>query len=274
MSEYGGLEFLRGNLPADHFTWHGGNSGWYVAVWYLIALATLVEPAFYQRCYAVRNVADARRGILISIACWGLFDFLTTSCGLYARAALPQLDNPVASFPALASMILPAGLLGLFVTALLATVMSTIDSYSFIAASTFGRDIVWRFFKTPGDRTTHYTRWGLLISTVLAVALALFFRSVVDIWHHFGSVGTPALLIPLFTAHVGRRRMPARHAAISMACCGGLSLVWLLSKNLSPSGGYWLGLEPIFPGILLSIGFYAVFGRSTRPQQQDSPRGL
>lgn len=261
ISRFGGIEFLQSNLPTEHFTWHGGNSGWYIAVWYVIALATLVEPAFYQRCYAVKKIGDARRGILISIACWAFFDFLTTSCGLYARAALPQLDNPVASYPALAALILPAGLLGIFVTALLATVMSTIDSYSFIAASTFGRDIVWRFFNTPDHKTTYYTRWGLLISTALAVILALYFESVVDIWHDFGSVGTPALLIPLFTAYVGRRRMPAKQTVISMICSGLLSLVWLLSKHLSSSGDYWFGLEPIFPGILLSLGFYVTYSK-------------
>ena len=31
----------------------------------------------------------ARRGVLISIAFWVLFDFLTTTAGLYARAVLP-----------------------------------------------------------------------------------------------------------------------------------------------------------------------------------------
>ncbi|MBU0983725.1 MAG: hypothetical protein KKA42_07630, partial [candidate division Zixibacteria bacterium] len=78
VANYGGLEFLRTNVPETHFTWHGGNSGWYIATWYVIALATLVEPAFYQRCYAARNAATARFGIFISIGCWAFFDFLTT----------------------------------------------------------------------------------------------------------------------------------------------------------------------------------------------------
>jgi len=260
VNRYGGLEFLHNSLPPEHFTWHGGNSGWYIAVWYVIALSTLIEPAFYQRCYAVRNASTARKGIFISIACWTFFDFLTTSCGMYACAALPHLENPVASFPVFASLILPAGLLGIFVTALLATVMSTIDSYSFIAASTFGRDIVWRFFGVPDDKITYYTRWGLVISTIMAVVLALFFESVVDIWHDFGSVGTPALLVPLFTAYVGKRRMSPKCAVMSMVCSGLLSLIWLLPKYLSSSGNYWFGIEPIFPGLLLSIGFYFFCG--------------
>lgn len=255
---YGGFEFIKDSVPATHLTWHGGNSGLYIAVWYVIALATLIEPAFYQRCYAAKSASVARNGIFISILFWAVFDFLTTSCGLYARALLPDLANPVGSFPALAKLVLPAGLLGLFALALMATIMSTIDSYSFLAASTFGRDIVWRIIKVPEKDITYFTRLGLLLSAAIALMAALYFKSVVDIWHDFGSVGTPALLIPLFFAFNGKRRMPPRVAFWAVLLSGTLSLVWLLSRYINIDGSYWLGLEPIFPGLVVSILFYLI----------------
>ncbi len=261
--EYGGFEFIRDSVPETHLTWHGGNSGWYIAVWYLIALSTLIEPAFYQRCYAAKSANVARNGIFVSILFWVVFDFLTTSCGLYARALLPELTNPVASFPALAELVLPAGLLGLFALALLATVMSTIDSYSFLAASTFSRDIVWRMFKIPENRITYFTRIGLILSAAIALIAALFFESVVDIWHDFGSVGTPALLVPLFFAFNGKHKMRSRTALWSIILAGSISFVWLMSGKLSADGIYWLGLEPIFPGLFISILFY-LFGSKNR----------
>ncbi len=264
ITSYGGYTFLADNTPATHFTWHGGNSGWYVAIWYVIALATLIEPAFYQRCYAAKSAGVARTGILVSIACWAFFDFLTTTCGLYARALLPQLDNAVASYPALAMRVLPVGLMGIFALALLATVMSTIDSYSFVAASTFSRDIVMRLFRIPELKTTLYTRIGLVVTTVLAVAMVLFFRSVVDIWHVFGSIGTPALLVPVFTSFVGRRRLPSRWALVSIVAAGGLSLIWYLPQYYTSNETYWYDVEPVFPGLALSIVIFAVFSRSNR----------
>ncbi len=260
---YGGFEFIRNNVPITHLTWHGGNSGWYIAVWYVIALSTLIEPAFYQRCYAAKSANVARNGIFVSILFWVVFDFLTTSCGLYARALLPELANPVASFPALAELVLPAGLLGLFALALLATVMSTIDSYSFLAASTFSRDIVWRMFKVAENRITYFTRIGLILSAGIALLAALFFESVVDIWHDFGSVGTPALLVPLFFAFNGKRKMQPSAALFSIILAGSVSFVWLLSGKLSVDGIYWLGLEPIFPGLLISVLFYLFGSKKT-----------
>jgi len=245
-------------------TWNGGNSTIYIAVWYFIAMATLIEPAFYQRCYAVKNVSTARTGIFVSILFWALFDFLTTSCGLYARAILPNLSDPVSSFPSLAMHVLPAGLLGLFALALLATVMSTVDSYAFLAASTFSRDIVGRRFGIDPSRIALWTRVGLVVSVGLAVVLALFFKSVVDIWHVFGSIGTPALLIPVLLAFVGRRTMAPLITRVSILCSGGIALIWFISQYFTASGEYWLNMEPIFPGLILSLTIFLVSSRPTR----------
>lgn len=251
--KYGGLAFLQANVPESNFTWHGGNEITYIAVWYVIALATLIEPAFYQRCYAAKTPKVARNGIYVSILCWMFFDFLTTSCGLYARALLPDLANPVGSYPALATLVLPAGLLGLFALSLLATVMSTIDSYSFVAASTFSRDIVMRLFKIDEKKTIFYTRLGLIVTTFLAVIPLLFFDSVVDIWHLFGSIGTPALLVPVFFAFVGKFHLPRRWAFISIIVSALVSAIWYLSSNFTTDNNYWFNVEPIFPGLTISI---------------------
>jgi len=256
--EYGGLSFLVAHLPPAHLTWHGGNPPLYIATWYVIALATLIEPAFFQRCYAASSASVARRGILVSIACWALFDCLTTSVGLYARAILPDLSNPVASYPALAREILPAGLLGLFLLSVVVTVQSTVDSYFFLSASTFGNDIMRRLGLIGESRVTAWTRVGLAVSLVLAIVLALFFRSVVDVWYTFGSIGTPALLVPVFLAFTGRRRLDPSRALLSIIACGGLSLLWYLSKHFTGTGEYWWGLEPIFPGLALSLMILAL----------------
>jgi SSS family solute:Na+ symporter len=259
VTNYGGYSFLSDNLPDTHLTWHGGQTAAAIGVWYIIALATLIEPAFYQRCYAAKSAVTARTGIFVSIGCWAVFDFLTTSCGLYARALLPDLADPVSSYPALAELVLPVGLLGIFMLAILATVMSTVDSYAFLAAATFGNDILRRLGLISEGEITRYTRIGLIVTMALAICLALFFKSVVDIWYLFGSIGTPALLIPVFTSFVGRRRLSDRWAIVSILSSGGLALVWWLSQTeLSGSGDYWLGLEPIFPGLIVSILIYAL----------------
>lgn len=248
VSRFGGLEFLRANLPATHLTWDGGLGVQAVAVWYVIAMATLVEPAFYQRCYAARSDGVARGGILLAIGFWIVFDFLTTTAGLYARALLPDLADPVQAFPALAAEVLPGVWQGLFTVGMLATIMSTVDSYSFLGAVTLGRDVIGRWRGADEAVSLRLTRWALLGTAALAVALALAAGSVVMLWKSLGSIGTPVLLVPLAAAHT-RWRLAPRRVVVAMVTSGLVAGTWLALGR----GGPWLGVEAVFPGLAVSL---------------------
>ena len=190
-AHHGGWAFLRASLPATHWQWNGGLPPQSVFVWYAIAMITLVEPAFYQRCYAAKSPKVARNGILVSILFWMVFDFMTTTVGLYARAVLPHLADPAQAYPALAALELPSIALGLFTLGMLATVMSTVDSYAFVSAVTLGRDLWWRL--KGGDEETvvpRATRFGLFLVAALSIAVALIWQDVISLWHDFGSIAT------------------------------------------------------------------------------------
>ncbi len=251
--QYGGWDFLQANLPAGHLQWDGGLGVQAIAVWYFIALSTLVEPAFYQRCFAAKTEQTARWGIVAAIGLWMIFDFLTTTAGLYARALLPDLADPVQAFPALAAHVLPPFLQGVFTVALLATIMSTVDSYAFICAVTLGRDVVgrWQGKLIPGspenENSLPMIRISLTVTAVLAVAMALMAQSVISLWKVLGSLGTPVLLGPMLLAH-GGRRLSGKRVAWVMAVSGFTAGGWLLMGR----GESWLGVEAIFPGLLVS----------------------
>jgi SSS family solute:Na+ symporter len=264
IAKFGGWSFITANVPATHLTWHGGNSGWFILSWYFIAAATLVEPSFYQRCYAAKSEQVARRGIFVSVLFWVAFDFLTTATGLYARAALPHLSDPQASYPALAFQVLPPGVLGIFVVGLLATIISTVDSYMFLSAISLGRDVVCRL-KTATDRMVNKaTRWALLASAILAIVLALSSGSVIGLWRDLGSIGVPVLLLPvLFTFRNMARSIAPGRVIFWMVTPGIAAAVWIGVRVVT--GDYIWGLEPIFPGLVVSavIGLLLV-GRGIR----------
>ena len=247
VAKFGGWSYLRETLPPSHLTWDGGLGVQAVAVWYVIAMSTLVEPSFYQRCYAAQSEKVARRGIWAAIGLWIVFDFLTTTAGLYARAALPELANPVQSFPALAALVLPGFWQGLFTVGLLATIMSTVDSYAFLAAVTLGRDVVGRWRGLDEVVSLRLARWGLLVTAGMAIALALVAGSVITLWKAMGSVGTPVLLVPLVAAHT-RWQLDGRRVVVAMVASGVVAAVWMVLGR----GGPWLGVEAIFPGLVVS----------------------
>jgi len=187
----------------------------FVLVWYFIAMQTLVEPTFYQRCYAAESPRTARRAVLISIGFWVLFDFLTTFTGLAARVLLPDLADPVMAYPELGRALLPGFFNALFAVGLFATVMSTAHSYLFLGAATLGHDVMPEIARKVDERK--WTMIGLGAVGAAAIVLALTLRSVIGIWHDVGSVVTAALLLPVTLAHFPRR--------------WGFSPVWAVAAN-------------------------------------------
>ncbi|HTK31849.1 MAG TPA: sodium:solute symporter family protein [Candidatus Saccharimonadaceae bacterium] len=259
VARHGGFGFLAAHVPATHFTWNGGNSAAAIIVWYFIALSTLVDPGFWQRAYAARDPVVAKRGVLISIGCWIVFDFLTTFCGIYARALLPHLANPVFAFPEVARLSLPAGALGLFYLAMIATVMSTIDGYGFIAATTVGRDLIWRLRGDADEsRLTRYSQIGLWIAATFATVLAMLEQSVIDLWHDLGSITTPTMLLPVGTALLKRGRLGPRGTLVAMSASFLVSLLFVLVHNYAPHVRGVLSIEPIYAGLGTSLAVYAI----------------
>jgi solute:Na+ symporter, SSS family len=251
--EHGGLAFLQAELPAAHLQ-IPGDLGWSsVLLWGFVALWTLVDPGFHQRVGVARDTRTARRGIWLAIGCWFVFDGLTTACGLYARALLPQLGQPALAYPALAGL-LPPLLQGLFLGGLLAVVLSTLDSFCFLSGSTVVRDLLGR---RGGVDERRLLRQGILWTTLAAALLAWSLRSVVQMWITIASLGIPVLL-PVLLSSFGRTSSPSRHSPaglVSMLAGGALSLVWLLAGWAQAQDGwprYPLGLEPIYPGLAAS----------------------
>jgi SSS family solute:Na+ symporter len=257
----GGWDYIVAHVPPLHITWHGGNSWQFISVWFFIALWTLVDPAFHQRCYAAKDGATAQRGVLISILFWFVFDFMTSMAGLYARAALPDLNNPAFSYPLLAELTLPPIAKGLFYIGMLATIMSTLSSLMFISASTIGRDLVGRAIpsSTPEQHENLVHRWtqiGLVLSALLSIFLALVVPSVVKIWYTIGTAIVPGLLVPLMASYFSPLTIPSRHAFWAMLLGWGASTVSLLYGQFNQLNGdpsYFLGVEPMYPGLILSL---------------------
>jgi SSS family solute:Na+ symporter len=252
--QFGGWGFLKSNLPPLHLTWHGGNSPQYIFVWYFIAMSTLVDPNFYQRCYAAKSEKVARHGILISVVFWMLFDFMTTATGLYAAAILPNLANAVESYPQLAMTLLPPLARGLFFLALFATIMSTIDGYAFLSGITIGKDLLGKIWGRGEERlVTRFSRLGLIITFIFAAGIALWLKSVVDIWYQIGTLTTSALLVPLAASFSEKWKMPPRWALFSMLISAAIAGLWMLTEI---NGEYWLGLQPIYPGLAVAVGCF------------------
>ncbi len=253
-AEFGGIEFLENNLPSGHLSFTGDSSVTFIVVWFLIALWTFADPGFHQRSYAAKSGNVAKYGIIISIFFWALFDFLTTSTGLFARASLQEIDNPVLAFPLYAEQVLGSGLKGIFYAGLFATILSTLNSFLFLSATTFSRDFISKFMGTADqNKLIKYTRVGLLFSGLISVLFAYMFQSVVEIWYTIGSLCIPGIILLVIGAYYEKLRISARLAVAESITAVLISLLWLLLREYGFLSEWMSQVEPMVIGLLAAL---------------------
>lgn len=252
-NKYGGYLFFQKNLPPSHLQLTGNVSVVYIIVWFLIALWTFADPGFHQRCYAAKTGEIARKGIIISVFFFAAFDFLTTTTGLYSRAILPNIENPVLSFPLFAEKTLGSGVKGLFYAAMFATIMSTLNSFLFLSATTIGRDFFYKYLKeTNNKKLIFYTRIGVIVSSVFAIIVALNIQSVLSIWYFIGSICIPPIIVLITGAYFPKLKVESRIAITEIIFSLGGSIGWSILKN-KINNPLIQEIEPMIIGLILAV---------------------
>lgn len=246
----GGPAALAARVPAGHLSWTGGLGPWKILGWWLISVWTIVDPSFHQRCAAAESPAVARRGILVSIAFWMLFDLMTTAAGLYARALLPALDSPTLAFPRLADATMPVFARGLFFAGVSASLFAALQGTSLLSAVSLGKDFFGRLSAADEAGQQRRVRRALALTAALAFALARLVPSVVDLWYSVGSAVIPGLLLPMIGVYAPRLRVGPRWAAAASASGFLASLAWVAAARRLGAAPW--GVEAPFPGLALS----------------------
>ncbi|MFQ5786228.1 MAG: sodium/solute symporter [Alphaproteobacteria bacterium] len=154
---------------------------------------------FVQRALAARSLNEGRKGALFG----GLLKLpnllLMIAPGMIAIVLFPDLDNPDRVFPALAFELLPVGLRGLILTALVAAIMSSLDSALNAAASLLTMDFVKPLRPETSGRAL--LAIGRAFTVLLMVVAALYAPLI----QHFGSLfqyfqSTLAYIVPPIVA--------------------------------------------------------------------------
>ncbi|MDA8792608.1 sodium:solute symporter family protein [Bacteriovoracaceae bacterium] len=246
-SEYGGISFLQENLPAGHFDPTGGQSILTIFVWGIIALSTLVDPNFYQRVFAAQSEAVAKKGIYISTIVWICFDVCTTLGGLYARAVLGGEADSGTAYIYYFLQLLPSGLRGLVLAGIVATILSTIDSYLFVASTTFNYDLFPKLIK----KFKHSVHFGVVLIGGLSLVLANSFDgSIKAVWKTLGSYSSACLLVPVLYGQMFKKyKISDIHFVLTCS----LSAIGVTVWRLVERNGIWAEVDEIYIGILLSI---------------------
>lgn len=245
------------NLPNSHKEFFGGESWQYIFSWFLISLQTFVDPSFYQRCATAKTPQTAKKGILISIIFWIFFDSLTIISGLIAKVKFPGIE-PILAYPVLSDNVLPHILKGLFIVSMLATIISTMDSYSFLSGLIVGKEFLAKLRPFHRISAINLVRIGIVISCVFAIIIAISIPSAIDIIYKTSSIVVPALLIPLLVSYTNKAIFTGRQVNSLMILSSVATLCFIVLKEYLKDFSihffsFIVNFEPMVFGILFSL---------------------
>jgi SSS family solute:Na+ symporter len=256
----GGWESIQAALPREMFSL--SNLRWQdFANWGITILPIwFVGMTLYQRIYACRDEKSAKKAWYIAgVFEWPIMAFMGVSLGLLARVAFEQgliagtVENidPEMGLPILLSTVLPAGLMGLMMSAYFSAVLSTADSCLMAASGNLSTDIFGRWLsKHPEKKVMRYSQLFTLAIGVVALYIALQMTNVLDLMLYSYAFMVSGLLIPIIAGLFWNKKDPSA-AMASMVMGGGVT------AGLSVWGGSLpLELDPNFFGVSVSLATF------------------
>ena len=255
----GGPVALLDRVPESHLTLLGDYSALkFLTLFCALLLGETLVPPYAQRTFSTPDSRHAQIGFTMAGVFSFAFYFVSASIGLVALVLYPDIESDEA-LPTVVMNLMPIGILGLVVAALLAVVMSTASSYLNSTAVVLTKDIYqpMRPAGLAAGRRLTLERATSVIVGAAATIFALSVPTIVDALLYSYALWAPTIIVPLFGAVLfGVRSAPAALAAIAAGAM--VTGIWQWGLD-SP-----FGLEDgLIPGVLANLVVFTIVAAAT-----------
>jgi len=189
------------------------------------------NQAVVQRTLGARSEWDAKGGMLFGGFLKSFIPLMVAVPGLCAVALLPNLAEGDRAVPAMIGLLLPPGLKGLMFVALLAALMSSVDSTLNSSSTIWTTDIYGRFYQLVTGRTLDERR-ALIVGRIFTVAF-IFLAGLLAPW-------------------VGRTKTIYVFIQTALSMFQGPTLAILLLGIIWPRATRWGGLAGLVLGVMFT----------------------
>lgn len=216
-------------------------------------LAWTISPIAWQRIHAARDIKRARRGLWLAAGTFAVIYGLIVLSGMLA---LPRFGGRTLANPLIAEIISSGAgsfLAGILFVAVLAAILSTMDTAVNTGALSLAHDVLERLFPPKtGRRAVTLGRISTVIVGALAFLVATKFTSILKTIGLASEVMAEGLFVPGMAMVFLKKKLPTA-GLLSLALGGGFALAGFLHQ----SGLISLGL-PIWPySVPLGVGLSA-----------------
>jgi SSS family solute:Na+ symporter len=232
-------------------TTFAGMTGWQLfGIAISFAVGEILIPPYANRALAAKSEAASRNGFLLAGGFIIVWLAIVAAIGIIAHDILPKDTPPDDVFVSVGRAVLPAGVFGILLAAIIAIVMSSQESVLNSASVAFVRDIVG-IFSNPGEKASLLlAKAGTLVIAGIAILSAQFAPSIIDGLLILYAIWAPSILVSLIFALYVRQTRPL---ASWLSILGGaaVSLSWQFAKEPG-------SVPAILVGITASLVLYGI----------------
>ncbi|MCH7783165.1 sodium/proline symporter [candidate division KSB1 bacterium] len=226
-----------------------------------IGLAFMCSPQISVRFIAAKNQGEIIRGKYIAILFILIADTGAVLAGMAGRVLYPGLTDQETILPVLSSELFPAFITGIFITIVLAAIISTVDSLLILLSSAVVRDVYQKVFR-PDASQKKIVFLGKLVTVIIGLSAFMFsltenrliFWFVLFAWAGIGSAFCPVIILSLFW-----KRITKEGAIAGMIGGFTVAMVWVIAFSEST------GLYEMIPGFISSFLIAYVVSLFTQP---------
>lgn len=263
LGKVGGFQGLMQSLPQEFFSM-GGAKGDTVLKWFISMVPSyMISMITWQRIFAAKDLKTVKKAYLSSgLIIWPVFAFFICTLGMIGAILFPGIESDLV-FTTYIVKALPAGITGILVAAITATVMSTADSGLMSATATITNDIIKGYIK-PDIEDKKLIRVGQILIIVIGIAsliVALYSPGILKLMlyaYQFNAAMFWPAMLGLFWPKANS------NAAFWSLLIGGLgSVIWAII-------GSPFNLPPIYIAFPLTLLLMIIISLTTKHSESEN----
>lgn len=207
--------------------------GWFSQFeeWAIPICGSVVAQEVVSRTLASRSASVARGAAIAGGTIYVLVGLIPLSIGALGPRFFQELADPEGILPRLSLELLPTALNLVFAGALIAAILSTVDSCLLVVSSLVARNLTPRSDpEAPAKGRLRLARWSVVGGGLVAYALASSDWNVADLVEEASGFGSAGVFV---LACVGLYGTRGRSLAANLTLLTGLG-VWVTGRHLLP----------------------------------------
>lgn len=268
MNAVGWLPGLMDNLPAHYFNFFAQSDGqdpmtglgYVVATLVVTGMTGIVGPDVYIRVWCAKDNRTAKNVLYAVTAMIVVGAFMLALIGMAAQILNPEIADEMA-LPWMVQELLPAGISGLVLVALMAAAISGAVPELVVCSSILAQDL-YRKAINPGASEKQLLKVSRLLTFIVGVcgmALAMVLPGFMDLTYDCYRIFVPAIA-PITIAAFYSKKVNHKSALISMVVgfIGGFGGVIFLPQF------YLTWLDPVIIGLIMSVAALVISSKFTK----------